>query len=754
MLRGVCLAVAVFVLSGLAWLVARHRPGSRPLSAAPSPAPLPDAVALATYAGSDACRECHTAAYDQWKPSHHARAERPVDPVLDRTAFEPRREFRHGSQTSEARAAGDHFELVTLGFERQREPFRVERVIGVDPLRQFLIATHGGRYQVSELAVDPQRGDWFNVFGEEDRQPGEWGHWTGRGMTWNTMCAACHNTRLRKNYDPAADRFSTRMAEVGVGCESCHGPMADHVRWQRQAAKAGPDPTVRRLSPAQWLAVCGACHSRRTELTGDFTPGDDFFDHFGLAIPDETDVFYPDGQVREEDYELTPFLASRMHAAGVQCRDCHQPHTGKVLAPDNSLCLRCHAAPLPPTPAPVIDPATHSFHPPGSAGDRCVECHMPQTVYMQRHARRDHGFTIPDPRLTKEHGIPNACNRCHTDRSVDWCLEAVEQWYGPRMNRPSRARAQTIARARAGDREALPPLLDLTRTEPLPLWRAVATGLLRPWSHQTNVTAALLERARDPHPLVRAYAARALEPLAREADPRPAAALRALLADPVRAVRLEAAWGLRASLDTNTVAARELFRYFHHNADQPTGLLQAGLWHLDRGEHERATALLRRAVEWDGGSAPLRHALAIALSTGGEAEAAVHELEAACRLAPRQVEYRLELGLALNEAGRLDDATAALEEATRLDPAFSRAWYNLGLAYAAREQTDRALDALLRAESLEPNAAYLPYARATVLARTGRLQEAHLAARRALEIDPAFAAAAELLRALGGEAGR
>ena len=27
----------------------------------------------------------------------------------------------------------------------------------------------------------------------DDRQPGEWGHWTGGGLTWNGRCAACHD---------------------------------------------------------------------------------------------------------------------------------------------------------------------------------------------------------------------------------------------------------------------------------------------------------------------------------------------------------------------------------------------------------------------------------------------------------------------------------------------------------------------------------------------------------------------------------
>ena len=59
------------------------------------------------------------------------------------------------------------------------------------------VAEHQGEagslpLQPAELTFDPAKKEWFNVFGDERRQPGEWGHWRGRGMNWNSMCAHCH----------------------------------------------------------------------------------------------------------------------------------------------------------------------------------------------------------------------------------------------------------------------------------------------------------------------------------------------------------------------------------------------------------------------------------------------------------------------------------------------------------------------------------------------------------------------------------
>src|SRR5262249_35115666 len=152
----------------------------------------------------------------------------------------------------------------------------------------------GGRDQTLEASYDPGRGEWFDVYGDEDRQPGEWGHWTGRGMNWNSMCAGCHNTRLRKHYDVRADRYATTPAERSVGCEACHGPSKAHGEWRASHPKAeGKDPALRSFTPAQWLAACGSCHSRRTELSGDFVPGDGFDDHYALTIVDESLLYYP-----------------------------------------------------------------------------------------------------------------------------------------------------------------------------------------------------------------------------------------------------------------------------------------------------------------------------------------------------------------------------------------------------------------------------------------------------------------------------
>lgn len=710
-----------------------------------------EAIAFGKYGGAASCRDCHAKEFASWAVSNHGMAERGLTPELDQAAFDPPREIKHASQSSEARRAkdGSHYEMVTTGSAGKPEVFTAERVIGHDPLRQFLVSAPGGRFQTLELSWDPKKNEWFDVYGSEDRKPGEWGHWTGRGMTWNTMCAGCHNTRLRKNYDFAKDEFHTTMAERTVSCEACHGPMKAHGEWQKDNRGAKNDPTLAKLTRDQTFETCGGCHARRSELTGDFKPGNSFFDHYSLSVVDDRDTFYPDGQVRDEDYEFTSFLASKMHAAGVRCVDCHDPHSAKTIATGDALCLRCHATPTPAFPkAPVIGPVAHTFHKPGSTGSQCINCHMPQTTYMQRHVRHDHGFTIPDPLLTREAGIPNACNRCHADKDADWAQSFVAQWYGDKMNRPSRQRARMITQARRGDAVSRDALVAWLKGDDTPSWKASSCLLLGRWAQDPAVTEALQHQLRHASPLVRGAAVHALGEVFDAGNNPVRDSIRPLLKDPSRSVRIAAAWVLRDDVSPDSPAGKELNQMLALNADQPSGRMQLGQYEYARGRRDAAIAELRKAVEWDPNSPPFHHDLAIMLSTSGRTQEAIASLEVAIKLDPRQALYHYELGLARSELGDLEKTIASLEEAVKLDPTMSRAWYNLGLARNGRGDTAGAIEALARGETANPRDAALPYAGATILARLGRRDEAMAATRRALAAQPDFAEARQLLQLL------
>ena len=742
-----------------------------PATAAPAEKTAATRPAHALIPSAD-CRPCHEEIFKAWSPSDHAHAHRPVDAVADADAFVPARDLSLHGINYHIEWKDGHPAFSEQRDQAPPQPYTADFALGYKPLRQYIVPVGGGRYQAAELAFDPAQKQWFNVFGDERRQPGEWGHWRGRGMNWNSMCAHCHFTGFNKNYNPVTDTYASTWLEHGVGCMQCHATLpADCTKTKGppsladiRAATAklkSPNraaPTPEKLRRA--METCAPCHARNELLTGTLHPGGAYHDYQRLTLPLEAAIFYPDGQVRDEDFNYTSLLTSRMGGkAGVTCLDCHDPHSTRTLLPasDNSLCLRCHAAPGINN-APAIDPLAHSHHKPDSTGNQCISCHMPTTTYMQRAPRHDHGFLKPDPLLTKELGIPNACSRCHADQTIDWNIKYCDEWYGAKMNSRQRERARVVAAAQHWNGNAIPrpddhaedaavveKLLALIASEDIRAWKATLLLLTR---HYVGAEPRVLATARaaltDSDPLVRSAAVQVLASV-----PAEAASLRPLLNDPSRLVRLDAAWALSTELPENSASRQELDAYLAVSADQPAGRLRIAQDLFNRGRAAEAEVPLRKAAEWDPNSAGIYDALGIVLSENGKSAEAAAALWRAATLNPADAQPAFNAALAFAQAGKLPDAELALRETIRRNPRHDRAHYNLGLLLNQTGRPAEAITAIETAERLAPRIADYPYARATILLQRGERDRASEAARRALEIDPGYAPARELLNRLG-----
>jgi len=247
---------------------------------------------------------------------------------------------------------------------------------------------------------------------------------------------------------------------------------------------------------------------------------------------------------------------------------------------------------------------------------------------------------------------------------------------------------------------------------------------------------------------VRESAIRSLEP-ALEADPSTLrSAIEPLLNDPVRNVRIAAAWTLRDRLDLESTAGKELLHMLEHNADQPSGQMQLAQFEYGRNNIPKALSHMQRAIAWDPNSPPFHHDYAMMQSVAGDAEGSLQSLKEAIRLNPKEPEYHYKLGLAYHETREPAKAIEALREAVKLAPSFGRAWYNLGLGLNQQGKTDEALQALTEGERAAPTDAAIPYAKATILARLGRVDEARQAVFRALQNAPGMPEALELREAL------
>jgi len=696
---------------------------------APPPSPAgPRTVAQATAQTSASCQACHAEIHRAWASTDHALANRLTTAMPGGPAI-----------------------LGTFPQDARRdEAVRAAMILGHAPVWQPLIAQEGGRWQAHEQTYDPAKKEWFNVFGQEVRHAGEWGHWSGRGMNWNSMCAHCHMTGYQKNYDATNDRFHSTWVEQGIGCIQCHGPTKPgHGTTSAAGAAAKPAATPLSIAADRQRAMqtCAPCHARNEQLTLDFQPGDAYHDHYRITLPVDRGVFYPDGQQRDEDFNWTSVLTSRMGHAGVTCLDCHDPHTNRTILPtsNNALCLQCHASPgrvmAGGARAVPIDPLGHSRHSEGSVGNQCVSCHMPTTTYMQRSPRHDHGWLKPDPLLTQELGIPNACSTCHSDKPVAWAIEKTDTWYGAKMDSLQRRRARAIAAAQATQPEAAAPLLSLLSIEEIPAWRATYLQLLAPYAESApGVLSAAQAALSAKDPLERSAAVRVLGPHAPSLP-----LLRPLLKDPVRLVRLDAAWALSRELAAGSPERIELDKYLALSLDQPAGRLRLGQDLANRGQLAEAEKEMKTASAWDPNSPGIFDAYGYVLSAIGRSAEAAAKFYRAASLQPMEAEPAFRAGLAYAEAGLLAEAETSFRLALQRNARYDRAWYNLGLLLAQKERLPEAAEALRQAEASAPRVADYPFALATVQLRQNDRAAAEGSARRALASDPNHRGARQFL---------
>lgn len=681
------------------------------------------------------CGACHEKEFRQWAGSDHAWAFRKLGDQWESEAFHNMKLDAHGSILQFS--TNGHGRMVHDG--QSSTSWRAEWATGRIPLVQYLVPAKDGGFHTLSAAWDVNRKEWFDIFGKESRQPGDWGHWTGRGMNWNTQCAWCHMSLFHKNYDPGKDRYASTWTEPGVTCIQCHGPLLD----KPEAGTGCMISTRNKLTPQQIHDNCASCHARRDEFDHDFAVGDRFDNHFQLVLPVQPGVFWPNGMQRDEDYCETGLRLSRMGKAGVTCLDCHDPHTGTLKLPqeDNTLCLRCHGTgeAVNGVKAPVIDMATHTPCPQSSMGARCVECHMPESLYMARDPRRDHSFNSPDPLLSVELGIPNACTMCHEEKSNEWAAEAVKKYYGakPKMAQ-YRERTRAVQHAYEGKEDVLPLLMECFKREEVGAWRATLLDLMDAWAHEPAVQEVAAAAVKDPDPLTRAAAAKVM---GRVGNP----AAGKLLNDPFRVVRLQAEWALRDSLPPDSPGMKELTAAALHQADQPSGAMKLAQIAISRKDVKTAELWFSKALKWDATSSVVHRDYAVFLASQGRSREAVDQMQEAVRLAPRDANLWYLLGLGQIENNDEPGALESFNEALKIEPSFIRALFNRALLNEKVGRLEQALQDLENCSSLEKGNADIPFTLAVMLYRNGRYREAAAAAAEALRRDPGHARARQIL---------
>lgn len=601
------------------------------------------------FVGSSACARCHTAEYAAWKGSQHSLAMQDATPSTILGNFKQQR-FTNANVTYTFFRRGDTSIVNTIGADGAAHDYAVRYTFGVWPLQQYLVELPNGRVQALLVAWDARPASqggqrWFSLTPGSEASHTDPFHWTGRQYNWNYMCADCHSTAVRKQYDAQKDAFHTTFSEINVSCEACHGPGSSHATWARYPAiirnllwRADPLPaklterrgvtwsidsttgnahrSVPRTSDRE-IETCAQCHARRNHIADGYTAGARFMDYY-TPLPLIDPLYYPDGQQHDEVYTYASFLQSKMNGFGVTCSDCHDPHTGKTRKPGNAVCLQCHRAAKYDTPA-------HHFHQANTPGAQCVSCHMPDTAYMEIDRRHDHSLRIPRPDLSVALGVPNACNRCHTDKDARWAAAQVRAWY-PHPNPGFQRFAFSFA---ADDRGASGALdsLGAIANDPSEPWMVRASTLARLGHYPSAIALqASAKWSTDPNPVVRLYALQILETAP---GPDRLAIAAPLLRDPLRGVRQEAAWLVAPVADSLAAAQRPSFdraaaEYIdsqRYNADRPQSRLSLATFYAELGQLDSAAAEFRGAARLDSAEAS-RFAQALAAAAPNNAPAA------------------------------------------------------------------------------------------------------------------------------------
>ena len=668
---------------------------------------------------------------------------------------------------------------------------RLAGTLGVSPLVQLAVEVAPGTLQVPPVARDSADGGWFLV----PLEAGAAGDWSAPAFSWNGSCAPCHATGFVVG--PRDDGgFASTWGEEGVGCSGCHGDARGHLAWLARGrdggTSAGYAASLREARPFTFTAgeaiarasgaspadaqfgACAACHARRRPLTDDGAVGA-LLDLYEPALL-QPGLYFADGQVRDEVFEAPSFLASRMHAHGVRCTHCHDPHGGGQRAEGNALCAHCHASDH-------YDGPAHRGHAGADAGTACVDCHMPVATFLGRDARRDHLFPVPDPVRSAALGSPDPCRGCHPSQAPQALARAIQGWIWlraaalpggapggdaltPRVASPSDAgdarpgargdgglgataeavrpvRSQDHAEAfaaafrrEAGARRLLLAAADDPQAAP---WvRASALALLAD-APGPGAAQRLAAAARSDSDWLRYGAATGLQGLSPQAR---AAAGAPLLADARRAVRVRAARALAGAPEQFLLEpAREQFaralveaeRAERANAFRGDAFLNLGALAAARGDAPRSEEALRRGLALDRSFAPLAINLADLLrATGRDAEGEA-VLRSAMGIPPWEGDVDHALALWMVRAGRREQALSLFARAARGSARFTHTWLVALDGLGRKPEARRGLRAA-RAEF--PRDGPLLLLEATWARDEGAAARARAAARALLALDP------------------
>jgi hypothetical protein len=198
-------------------------------------------------------------------------------------------------------------------------------------------------------------------------------------------CLECHGTSF-ESLEPPVNRYRKTSLVLGITCEKCHGPGAEHVALYKDKPPASGSMHKAILNPAKFsrerqMDACSLCHAgAATPIapTLSFVPGDNI-EKF-LKLPDPG----PDNPVDVHGNQVLSLKRSRCFVSSqMTCSTCHNVHVEQHnAAAFSSKCLSCHQA-----------KSCGEYPKLGEQiKNNCVDCHMPlqrsETLFSESNGQK------------------------------------------------------------------------------------------------------------------------------------------------------------------------------------------------------------------------------------------------------------------------------------------------------------------------------------------------------------------------------
>ena len=352
---------------------------------------------FAEFAGSVSCENCHRDIYEKHKQTGHHLTTEPVNDQNILGSFKKGKNTfsfdDHTRVVMENKDSGYYQVQYNDGNEVRKA--RIEIVVGTGKKGQSYLEWIGNHLVQLPITYYSPEKQWSNSPGYPPTKV-----MFNRPIT--SRCLECHSTFVQKTGESQhAEEYSKSQIIYAVDCERCHGPAAEHVKFQTQnpdskEAKFIVNPA--KLSRQQNLDLCKLCHGGRlnkTKPSFEFEVGDSLADFFAFN-PLSIDAANID--VHGNQYGL--LAASKcFEMSEMKCTTCHNAHEkedGK-LETFSKRCMNCHN--------PEKGHACKMTAEIGPAITKnCIDCHMPKqvshtvSVYLE-------GAKMPTAALMRTHYI-------------------------------------------------------------------------------------------------------------------------------------------------------------------------------------------------------------------------------------------------------------------------------------------------------------------------------------------------------------